>query len=131
MTFPFPGRSASLVVFAAFLALAACSKPAAPFEFTTATSDIAMGASVVEVRLRNTSNSAFVEDAVITATRLDMAPDGMGDMTGAIEPQGSSGPGAYRFAATFKMAGQWQLSLTAQVPGQAQSIRGAVVFNVK
>lgn len=131
MTFPFAGRSASLAVFvAAFLALAACSK-AAPYEFTTTASDVAMGPGVVEVRLKNTSTGAFVEDAVITATRLDMAPDGMTETTSPIEPQGSSGRGVYRFAVNFKMAGQWQLSLTAQVPGQAQPVQGTVVFKAK
>ena len=132
MTFPFIARSASLAVFgAAFLTLAACSKSAAPFEFTTTTSDIAMGTSVVEVRLKNTSTGSFVEDAVITATRLDMAPAGMGEMASPIEQQGASAPGVYRFGGTFKMAGKWQLSLSAQVPGQAQPVQGAVVLDVK
>ena len=132
MTFPFIARSASLAVFvAAFLTLSACSKPTAPFEFTTTTSDVAMGSSVVEVHLKNTSTGSFVEDAVITATRLDMAPDGMGEMTTPIESQGASAPGVYRFGGNFKMAGQWQLSLSAQVPGQAQPVQGTVVLNVK
>ena len=131
MTNTLTGRAALAVVLATFLGLAACGWPAQPFEFTTTTSDLTMGAGTVEVRLKDTASGTFVEDAVITATRFDMEPDGMKEMTSPVEPQGTSAPGKYRFGGTFKMAGQWQLSLTAQVPGQAQPVQGAVVFNVK
>jgi hypothetical protein len=125
------GRAALAVVLAAFLGLAACGRPAQPFEFTATTSDLAMGTGTVEVRLKNTASGTFVNDAVITAVRLDMEPDGMKDMTSPVEAQGASAPGTYRFSGNFKMAGQWQLSLSAQVPGQAQPVQGVVVFNVK
>lgn len=131
MTNLLTGRAALAVVLAALLGLAACGKTAQPFEFTTTTSDLMIGVGTVEVRLKDTSTGTFVEDAVITATRLDMEPDGMKDMTTSVDPQGMSAPGVYRFSGTFKMAGRWQLSLTAQVPGHEQPVRGAVVFNVR
>ena len=131
MTNSLIGRTALAVVLAAFLSLAACGKSTPQFEFTTTTSDLTMGTGTVEVRLKETSSGSFVEDAVITATRLDMEPDGMKDMTTSVDPQGMSAPGVYRFSGTFKMAGRWQLSLTAQVPGHEQPVQGAVVFTVK
>ncbi len=125
------GRVALGVVLASFLSLAACGKPTQPFEFTTTTSDLMMGSGTVEVRLKNTASGTFVNDAVITAIRLDMEPDGMKDMTSPIEERGTSSPGTYRFSGNFKMAGQWQLSLVALVPGQPEKVHGTVVFNVK
>lgn len=131
MTVSLAGRAALAVLIASFLALAACSKPAQPFEFEATTPEVMMGAGTVDVRLKNTATGAYVEDAVITATRLDMEPMGMKEMTSPIEPQGTSAPGTYRFGGNFKMAGQWQLSLSAQVPGQAQPVQGTAIFNVK
>ena len=131
MTNLLTGRAALAAVLAAFLSLAACGKPAQPFEFTATTSDLAMGTNTVEVRLKNTASGTFVNDAVITASRLDMEPDGMKDMTSPVEEQGASTPGTYRFGGNFKMAGRWQLSLVALVPGQAEKVHGTVVFNVK
>ena len=125
------GRAALAVVLAALLSLTACGKPTQPFEFTTTTSDLMMGSGTVEIRLKNTASGSFVEDAVIMATRLDMEPDGMKDMTSPVEEQGASTPGTYRFGGNFKMAGRWQLSLVALVPGQAEKVHGTVVFNVK
>ena len=131
MFFSFAGRIAPIAAVAALvLTLASCSKTE-PYEFTTATAEVAMGTTVVEVRLKDTKSGTFVENAVITATRLDMTPGGMSEMTSPIEPQGSSGPGVFRFGGNFKMAGQWRLSLSAQVPGQAQPVQGTVVLNVK
>lgn len=125
------GRVALAVVLAAFLGLSACGKPSQPFEFTTTTSDLTTGSGTVEVRLKNTASGTFVNDAVITAVRLDMEPDGMKDMTSPIEEQGASDPGTFRFGGNFKMAGHWQLSLVALVPGQAEKVHGTLVLTVK
>lgn len=132
MNISWTSRAAWLAAFLfSALALAACSNPAQPFAFETTTPEVMMGAGTVEVHLKNTSSGVIVEDAVITATRLDMEPAGMKEMTSPIEPQGASAPGTYRFGGNFKMAGQWQLTLSAQVPGQAQPVQGNVVFTVK
>lgn len=131
MTISLAGRSALVALLTVFLTLAACSKSAPPFQFETTTPELMMGAGTVEVHLKNTLSGVIVEDAVITATRLDMEPMGMKEMTSPIEPQGTSTPGTYRFGGNFKMVGQWQLTLSAQVPGQPQPVQGIVVFNVK
>lgn len=101
---------------------AACGKSPS-YEFTTPTPEVEAGHEVVvEVRLINSSPGTLVSDAVITATRLDMAPDGMDGITSTITPQPSNELGAYRFSANFKMVGRWELSLTAQVPGHPRSV---------
>lgn len=131
MTFPLATRIAPVAVLAAFvLVLTACSR-AAPYEFVTATPDVAMGETVVDVQLKNTAAGTLVSDAIISATRLDMAPDNMAGMKSTIEPQVSDQPGVYRFKANFSMTGTWALSVSAKVPGQAQPINGTVVFKAK
>lgn len=132
MTFSVGARSAILAVFVvAILSLAGCGKVAEPFEFSISTSDVPMGASTVDVRLKKTADGSFVDDAVISATRLDMTPDGMHEMMSDITAQGAVAPGVYRFLGDFKMAGRWQLNLLAQVPGQAHPVRGSVILTVK
>ncbi len=128
MVIAITGRIALL---SAFLVLAACSKPP-PYEFTTPTPEVEMGHEVViEIRLKNSLAGTLVNDAVITAHRLDMAPDGMGQVTSEIAPQPSTELGAYRFSANFKMAGNWQLSLTAHVPGEPKPVKGSVTITAK
>jgi hypothetical protein len=129
--FPSLRRIAPFAAVAAMLlVLAACGKTP-PFEFTTETPEVALGTAVVEVRLKNTTAGTFVSDAVITATRLDMGPDGMRDMTSAVAPLGMGEPGVYRFNARFTMAGQWALTLSARVPGEADPVTGSVTFRVR
>src|SRR5260221_6494259 len=71
----------------------------------------------ITVRLVNKTTGKSVPDAVIFATRLDMAPDGMQGMATKIALITSAEPGTYKFKATFGMAGRLQLSLGAQEPG--------------
>jgi hypothetical protein len=78
---------------------------------------------VITVRLSNTQTGKPVPDAVIFATRLDMAPDGMPEMATKISPMPSGEPGAYKFKANFGMAGRWQLSLGAKVQGETGSVK--------
>ena len=61
-------------------------------------------------------------DAVIFATRLDMAPEGMQEMMTKIVPVPGAEPGTYTFKATFGMAGHWQLSLGAKVQGETGTV---------
>src|SRR5476649_607270 len=63
---------------------------------------------VITVRLMNTKTGKPVPDAVIFATRLDMAPDGMQEMMTKIAPTPSTEPGVYRFKANVSMQGRWQ-----------------------
>lgn len=86
---------------------------------------------VVTVRLMNTKTGKPVPDAVIFATRLDMAPDGMQEMATKIVSVPGAEPGTYRFKATFGMAGRWQLSLGAKIQGETGSVEDKLVITAQ
>jgi hypothetical protein len=84
---------------------------------------------IVKVRLVNKATGKAVPDAVIFATRLDMAPDGMAEMTTKIAAEpGTTEPGLYRFKATFGMDGRWLLSLGAKVQGETGTVDAKLVI---
>ena len=85
----------------------------------------------IAVRLVNKTNGKSVPDAVIFATRLDMAPDGMQEMATKIAPITSAEPGTYKFKATFGMAGRWQLSLGAKVQGETGTVESKLVITAQ
>ena len=85
----------------------------------------------ITVRLVNTKTGKAVPDAVIFATRLDMAPDGMQEMATRITPMPGAEPGTYKFKASFSMAGRWQLSLGAKVQGEAGTVDSKLVLKAK
>ena len=82
----------------------------------------------ITVRLMNKKTGRPVPDAVIFATRLDMAPDGMQEMATKIMPTPGGEPGTYKFKATFGMAGMWQLSLGAKVQGETGTVENKLVL---
>jgi hypothetical protein len=84
---------------------------------------------VITVRLMNTKTGKPVPDAVIFATRLDMAPDGMQEMATKIAAVPGGQPGTYKFRATLGMAGRWQLSLGAKVQGETGTVENKLVLN--
>jgi hypothetical protein len=86
---------------------------------------------VITVRLLNTKTGKPVPDAVIFATRLDMAPDGMQEMATRIVPMPGTEPGIYRFKAALSMAGRWQLSLGAKVQGETGTIENKLVITAQ
>jgi hypothetical protein len=86
---------------------------------------------VVAVRLVNRKTGKAVPDAVIFATRLDMAPEGMADMTPKIVSVPGGEPGTYKFKASFSMAGRWQLSLGAKVQGENGTVEGKLVVTAQ
>jgi hypothetical protein len=83
---------------------------------------------VITVRLMNTKTGKPVPDAVIFATRLDMAPDGMQEMATKIAAVPGGEPGTYKFKATLGMAGRWQLSLGAKVQGETGTVENKLVL---
>src|SRR5882672_12355890 len=83
---------------------------------------------IITVRLINKTTGKPVPDAVIFATRLDMAPDAMQEMVTKIEPVPGAEPGTYKFKATFGMAGRWQLSLGAKVQGETGTVENKLVI---
>ncbi len=86
---------------------------------------------VIAVRLVNKTTGKPVPDAVIFATRLDMAPDGMQEMATKIAPAPGGEPGTYKFKANFSMAGRWQLSLGAKVQGETGTVENKLVITAQ
>jgi hypothetical protein len=86
---------------------------------------------LVTVRLVNTRTGKPVPDAVIFATRLDMAPDAMQEMVTKVTPMSGTEPGTYRFKASFSMAGRWQLSLGAKVQGETGTVENKLVITAQ
>lgn len=85
----------------------------------------------ITVRLVNKTTGKPVPGAVIFATRLDMAPDGMQEMATKIVPAPGAEPGTYKFKATFGMAGRWLLSLGAKVQGETGTVEGKLVITAQ
>jgi hypothetical protein len=102
------------------------------YEFQPVQAEVKSGAGgVVAVRLVNKAQGAPVANAVIFRSRLDMSPEEMGDMTGAVTPEPSSEPGVYRFKVAPTMAGKWALKLIAKAPGESESVEGSVIVTAK
>jgi hypothetical protein len=85
----------------------------------------------IEVRLVEKATKKPVPDAVIIASRMDMAPDKMPTMIAPLASLPSEQPGAYRFKTDLVMAGRWRLSLAAKVQGEHETVKGEVVFTAK
>lgn len=94
------------------------------FRFELERDEIKQGAALVRVRLIDRETSASVPDAVIFASRLDMAPEGMPTMTAPLVPTGISG----EFRTDLTMEGLWQLSLAAKVQGKTGTVASRLVF---
>ena len=122
---------------AAFISMALLGTSAAradigDYEFQLVDQTIQAGPDkVITVRLVNTKTGKPVPDAVIFATRLDMAPDGMQEMATKIVPVPGSEPGIYRFKATVSMAGRWQLSLGAKAQGETGTVEDKLVITAQ
>jgi hypothetical protein len=83
---------------------------------------------VVSVRLKHKTTGKPVTDAVIVQTRIDMGPDGMGEMASPLTPVPSNEPGVYAFKTDLSMQGRWLLSIAAKVQGEAETVVGKITF---
>ena len=102
------------------------------YEFQPVQPTVQAGADrIVTVRLVDKTTGKAVPDAVIFATRLDMAPDGMQEMVTKVTPMPGTEPGTYRFKANFSMAGRWQLSLGAKVQGETGTVENKFVITAQ
>ena len=101
---------------------------ASDYEFQLVQKEMKKSDAVVAVRLVNKKTGKPVPDAVITAKRLDMAPDAMPTMTTPLEPLPSTEPGVYRFKTNLTMQGGWQLSLAAKVQGETGTVESKLVL---
>jgi YtkA-like len=102
------------------------------YEFQLVEPTVQAGADkIVTVRLVNKKTGQPVPDAVVFASRLDMAPDGMQEMATKVTAMPGTEPGTYRFKATFGMAGRWQLSLGAKVQGENGTVESKLVITAQ
>lgn len=83
---------------------------------------------VVVVRLVSKADGRPVSDAIIFASRLDMAPEGMATMTSPLDPVPATAPGQYAFKADLSMEGNWRLSLAAKVQGEIGTVQNRLIF---
>lgn len=101
----------------------------ADYAFEPVENEVKQGATAtLAVRLIDKRSGAPVPDAVIFATRMDMAPDAMEAMTTSVEPMPSDQPGVYRFKSNLMMAGGWRLSIAAKVQGEPDTVESRLVF---
>lgn len=102
------------------------------YEFQLMDPSVQAGADkIVAVKLMNKKTGKPVSDAVIFASRLDMAPDGMQEMVTKVTPLPGTEPGTYRFKANFSMAGRWQLSLGAKVQGETGTVESKLLVTAQ
>jgi len=101
---------------------------AGDFAFEPVKAEMKKGDDVtVAVRLVNKKTGKAVPDAVIIRTRMDMAPEGMGEMTSPVKPLPSTEPGVYAFKTNLVMAGRWQFTVAAKVQGEPDTVTGVVI----
>ncbi|WP_316237643.1 FixH family protein [Bradyrhizobium sp. SZCCHNR1015] len=120
----------STAALAATLSLAATAAiaGAADYSFEPVTAEMKKGDDVtVAVRLTHKQTGKAVTDAVIFKTRVDMAPDGMADMVSDVAPLPSREPGVYAFKTDLPMAGRYQVTLSAKVQGEPETVTGKVI----
>ncbi|CEJ14119.1 hypothetical protein BN1110_04446 [bacterium YEK0313] len=128
MTFPTRAVAAALLGFGFAGPPAAADIGAYEFQLVQPTPRPRADA-VITVRLVERGSDRQVADAVIFATRLDMAPDGMAEMATAVTTLPTTdGSGLYRFKAEISMAGRWRLSLAAKVQGEVGTVRARLIF---
>jgi YtkA-like len=120
--------TAAMFVTAASLVGAAFAG-AKDFAFEPVQADIKKGDEVtLAVRLVQKTTGKPVADAVVIQTRVDMAPDGMAEMTTALAPLPSSEPGVYAFKTDLPMTGRWLFSIAAKVQGEPETVVGKITF---
>ena len=86
--------------------------------------------ATVAVRLVHKKTRKPVTNAEIILTRIDMGPEGMGEMTSPLTPLPNPEPGVYAFKTDLSMAGRWLLRIAAMVPGERQAVVGKITFRV-
>ena len=110
------------------LAASAAMAGAGDYTFEPVNPEMKKGDDVtLSVRLTNKQTGKPVSDAVIFKTRVDMAPDGMAEMESAVAPLPPKEPGVYAFKTDLPMAGRYQVTLSAKVQGEPETITGKVV----
>ena len=101
------------------------------YEFKVIETDLQQGdGAILTVAVTDLRTQAPVTDAVIFATRLDMAPDGMATMTTPVAALASDVSGQYRFKADLGMAGAWRFSIAVHLDAETEVIRREIILRV-
>ncbi len=101
----------------------------ADYEFILLETTLPQGAgAILTLAVTDLRTQTAVTDAVIFATRLDMAPDGMATMTTPVAALVSEIPGQYRFQADLGMAGAWRFSIAVHFDNETEIIRREVIL---
>ncbi|MEQ1945423.1 FixH family protein [Mesorhizobium sp. VNQ89] len=99
------------------------------YEFQLVENEIKQGdGATVSIRLIDKRTGNPVADAVVFATRMDMAPDGMETMTTPVEAIPSDESGVYRFKTNLIMAGGWRFSIAAKLQGETGTVESRLVL---
>ena len=94
------------------------------YRFEVVSTDHRVGSGVtIELRLTDLRTGQPVEGAVIYATRMDMAPDGMEMMTSPVTALPAEGPGTSLFSTGLTVAGGWRFSVAAKVQGEPETVK--------
>jgi hypothetical protein len=122
-------RTTMLVLASVIVAFQAAKAAQEDYEFQLVENEIKEGnGAVVAVRLLDKRTGAPVDNAVVFATKLDMAPDGMEAMTTPVEALPFDEPGIYRFKTNLIMAGGWRFSIAAKVQGETETVERRLEF---
>jgi hypothetical protein len=101
------------------------------YEFQLVSQEVRKGDAVIAVKLVHKPSGRAIPDAVIFAKRIDMGPDGMGEMAAKLEPIAGGEPGIYQFKTNLDMAGRWALTLGAKVQGETGTVQSKLIVNAK
>ena len=101
------------------------------YEFLLVSKEVKKGDAVIAVKLLHKPSGRAIPDAVIFAKRIDMAPDGMGEMQSKLDPMPGGEPGVYQFKTNLDMAGRWALTLGAKVQGETGTVQSKLIVNAK
>lgn len=114
------------------LAAPAAFAGAEDYVFEPVQAELTKGDDVtVAVRLVHKPTGKPIADAVIFRTRIDMGPDGMGEMVSPVTPLPAKEPGTYAFKTDLPMPGRYLFSLAAKVQGEPETVVGKVMLKAK
>jgi hypothetical protein len=110
------------------LAASAALAGAGDYTFEPVNPEMKKGDDVtLAIRLTNKKTGKPVSDAIIFKTRVDMAPDGMAEMQSQVAPLPPKESGVYAFKTDLPMAGRYQVTLSAKVQGESETVTGKVI----
>ncbi len=82
----------------------------------------------VTIKLIHVPDGKPVAGAIIIEAKTDMGPGGMKEMPGKVTLPTTDANGVYEFQTDNGMPGLWALNLAAKVQGEAETVKGVVVY---